>query len=163
MPANDIQGRKLDLFAILDAAYQVDSPTWLEGLLHALRPSLDQGLGLCGFSYDASTPGKLTLGEVVEVGVATPITATGMGRAILAGVDAKFVRSTYRTKVSGMASEEAEFNTPHVQGFAARCGFKDVHVLNALDPTGKGLVIATYMPRITKLSAKQVDLWTRAA
>jgi DNA-binding CsgD family transcriptional regulator len=154
---------RLDPLAILEAAYKVDSPRWLEGLLHALQPSLDRGLGLCAFTYDASIPGKLALGEVVEVGVATPISASGMGRAILAGVDAKFVRSTYRTKVCGLASEEAEFTTPQVRSFAERCGFQDVQVLNALDPTGKGLVVATYLPRITKFTAKEIDVWTRTA
>jgi DNA-binding CsgD family transcriptional regulator len=152
----------LDLVAILEAAYRVDSSTWLTDVMDAAAPSYDRGRGMCAFFYDASKPGVLSVGDVVERGCSAPVTASGMGRSILSSVDASFVNSTYRSKICATASEEPVF-----QGFPSAYlrpfGIGDVQVVNALDSTGKGLVMCSYLPKLTRLTDKDRATWTRVA
>lgn len=155
-------GRKVDLISIIEAAYAVDSPSWLSGIMEACRPSMDHGLGMCAFLYDASKPGGFVVGDVTEIGTAVPITAARMGRALLNGVDADFVDGTYRAKACGTASEERVFEGPP-QEYLRSFGVADVHVVNALDPSGRGFNLCTYLPKITKLAPQERAAWTRVS
>ena len=60
--------KKLDLVAILEAAYRVHSATWLKDVMEAAAPSYDRGLGMCAFFYNASKPGVFDVGDVVQHG-----------------------------------------------------------------------------------------------
>lgn len=155
---------KVDFVSLLEAAYAVDSPRWLEDILDAARRSLDHGLGVCAFSYDASRLGKLVIGDVIEVGAAAPVTTSGMAQGILHDVDASFVRATYRTKTCGTASEEPFFHEPFgARDYLAGHGIGDVQVVNALDATGRGFVLASYLPEMKRLTQKEREVWSRVA
>jgi DNA-binding CsgD family transcriptional regulator len=142
---------KLDLVSLLEVAYQVESSSWFEDVLGAARPSFDRGLGLCAFEYDASRPSKLEIGQITELGVPEPVTKSGIGQAIISNVDASFVNKTYRSKLCATASEEPIFHEGESKRFLRSIGIGDVLVLNALDPSGKGFVMATYLPKMKTL------------
>jgi DNA-binding CsgD family transcriptional regulator len=72
------------------------------------------------------------------------------------------VNNTYRAKICATASEEAIF-----QGFPKEYlrafGIGDVQVVNALDTSGKGFVMASYLPKQTLLTTHDRASWTRVA
>lgn len=153
-----------DLVAIVDAAYTLDVPEseWLEGVFRAAEPALDRGRGMYAFSYDASTRGNLKLGDVREKNVARPVSNTPEGRLLLANVEPAFVEATYLSATCGLASETLAFAGVPAKYLEAH-GIKDVHVINARDPSGRGWVFGGYLPKLGVLSGRERTTWSRIA
>jgi DNA-binding CsgD family transcriptional regulator len=155
---------RANLIALVDAAYDLDASddAWIEGVFRAAAPALDRGRGMYAFSYDASFPGKFSIGPILERNVARPVTDTEFGRAAMSHVDPGFVHDTYLTQTCALASERPEFDslakillTPH--------RIADVLVINCRDAGGKGWNLGSYLPRRISLSGRERLAWNQVA
>jgi hypothetical protein len=61
---------KPDLLSAVEASHDLKSPAdvWMKQVVEALRPSLDRGLGIFGWTYDARDFGDLKFSNPVFLG-----------------------------------------------------------------------------------------------
>lgn len=157
----------IDPIGIVEAAYDLagDDDVWLERVADRVRPSLDAGLGVIAFRYDASDPARFVWSE--------PAVATaGRGsREILASVNralppdlvmALFGRGTSLVTVSeGTGLGEALGTLPLVRELGHPHGAYDVLGLRVVDPTRRGVVFMAPLPSVRGVSPALRAPWTR--
>lgn len=153
-----------DVVGFLEAAYEVESSTWLDSLVRAAHATFDRGLGVTAFHYDVSRRGQLVMTHVAEAGAPTPIMTTALARAMLAAADESFIEATYRTKAVALASDHPIWDRPGgPASFFAGHGIADLKVVNAMDVSGLGVLLAVYLPKRARLSARDRSALERIA
>lgn len=147
---------------VLEAAYAVDAPevTWLRGLMAALRPMLDDGLGIAAYLYDtADRPFKVRNLLVDDC----PVDTAGLA-ALQNEAHDDFVRSTWIARAAMTASETPGYAThPGVLNVFHPAGIHDVMVINAIDPIGVGCWIGAPLRKLRALSDDERERWNRVA
>jgi DNA-binding CsgD family transcriptional regulator len=148
-----------DWVGILEAAYalEADDTAWLDGILGAARPCLDEGMGLVAFLYDASDPGMLRVGHMASNAVSPPrLEAYFRVSEQLAAIPG-FLHRTYRSLLCGTMSESgtSEYDWRHA---ANACGVGDTLAINGLDPSGKGCLLGVFLHEETVLPARRRQL-----
>ena len=150
-----------DLVRVLDAAYAVDRAErpWLFGIVEALRPALEGGLGMAAYVYDASTRPFVVREPILDC----PLDAEGLGR-LFAQSDESYVRGAWLSRAAATASETPGYaDHPGVRDVFWPLGIRDVLVVNALDPVGVGCLIGAPLPTLRTLRDDERDLWDRVA
>lgn len=134
---------KPDLVSVIEAAYQVDQGVqeWLTGLLRAARGTLDDGIGLVAFTYDASNPGAVRVTASVSEGM--PEESAVLLFQGLPSADADYFRGSFLSLASGASSEVLGWNKqPLVESPMYDFGIRDALVVNGLNANGLGCIVA---------------------
>ncbi|MBX3229884.1 MAG: helix-turn-helix transcriptional regulator [Labilithrix sp.] len=148
-----------DLVRALEAVYALDRPEgpWLRGVVDALRPGLEDGLGMAAYIYDASVR-PLAIREPI---LDCPLDGAGLS-AVVGRSDESYVRGAWLAKVAATASETPGFaEHPGVREIFHPVGIHDVLVVNALDPLGVGCLIGAPLRRLRRLRDAERERWER--
>lgn len=142
-----------DLASVLEAVYRVEAsePVWLNGVVEAIRPAVEDGLGMAAYLYDASVR-PLAVREPILDG---PLDAADLA-SVMASSDEAYVRGAWLAKVAATASETPGFaEHPGVRDVFHPAGIHDVMVINALDPVGIGCFVGAPQRRVRQLTDAQ--------
>ncbi len=148
-----------DLVRVLEAIYAVDLPEgkWLAGVVNALRPALEDGLGMAAYIYDASVRPLAVREPILDC----PLDAAGLA-TLMGGSNEAYVRGAWLSKVAATASETPGFAVhPGVRQVFHPVGIHDVLVINALDPLGIGCLVGAPLRRIRSLSDPDRERWDK--
>jgi len=131
-----------DLVGVAEAAYELSqpSPEWLQSVVDAARPALDQGRGLFAAEYDATDASNMRLSHVATSGMSS------LGKNLLKlgvqTVGAEII-SRLRHEPCGTLSEKLGKKTlsaiPLLKAAGFTFGTKDLVGVNAGDPTLRGI------------------------
>ena len=153
--------RRFDMVDVLERAYAVEAPEplWLRGVVEAIRPGLEDHLGIAAYLYDAS---------VRPLAVREPILDCLLDAAGLAALmnqsNESYVRGAWLSKCVATASETPGFAShPGVREVFHPIGIHDVLVLNVLDPTGIGCLVGAPLRRLRTLGEEERARWDRVA
>ena len=152
----------VDLVTILEAAYAVDRPerAWLQGLIDAMRPVVEDGLGMAAYLYD-TTDRPFRIRQLIVDGC--PVDAAGLAMLQDASHD-DYVRSSWIARSAMMASETPGYAThPGVLQVFHPAGIHDILVVNALDPVGVGCWIGAPVRKLRELTGPERERWNRVA
>ncbi|MCW5834251.1 MAG: LuxR family transcriptional regulator [Labilithrix sp.] len=151
-----------DLVSVLEAAYAVDRPEreWLQGLIDAIRPSVDAGLGIAAYVYDTNDRPFRVKSLLVD---GCPVDEAGIAMLNHESNDS-FVRDSWIARSAMMASETPGYaNHPGVRGVLHPAGIRDIMVVNAIDPIGVGCWIGAPLPQLSTLEGTERERWNRVA
>jgi DNA-binding CsgD family transcriptional regulator len=155
---------KPDLLGILEAGYAVDSAEkpWLDRLLAAARPSLDEGLGAFAFSYNAPQPQSFELRCLASTGF--PDALLERLPMVMGQMPTRFIENARNDKPCTVASEIPGFEDfTAVSEHLHPIGAYDVFGVNVLDPTGTGCYLGAPLPRTGTLTRSRRATWSRIA
>lgn len=154
--------REPDLVGVLEAAYALDlpEPAWLRGVVDAIRPSLDEGLGIAAYLYDTMDRPFRVKHLVVD---GCPVDASGVARLQDPAYD-DFVRRSWIARAAMTASETPGYDAhPAVHDVLRPAGIRDIMVVNAIDATGVGCWIGAPIADVRVLAPETRERWNRVA
>lgn len=106
-----------------------------------MAPIIDRGVGLIGFTYDASSPSRFGISDMV--GTASDV-LLGANRALHQTLTPALIRAAYLSKPVGVLSSIVEpemvaavVGAPSIQQY----GLGDSIAITAADPTGLGVCL----------------------
>ncbi|PZR09899.1 MAG: hypothetical protein DI536_21455 [Archangium gephyra] len=173
MPTTSKRNADQPLVALMDclsAGYLLEpsSKDWLRGVVEAVVPALDDGLGVLGYTYDATDPRKPVI----------------TGFATAAGFDPRWL-GPFNEAVKSAEGNSSE--SLHPAGFDAwqglTCGqasrvtgmkkivplfahlgsAKDTFAINARDSSGNGFWLGSPLRSTTPASARRITVFSRLA
>lgn len=150
-----------DLVRVLEAAYEMDLPedAWIRGLIEAVRPCAEDGLGMAAYLYDFSVRPFMLRCFTHD----SPVDERGLSMLFDQSND-DYVRRSWMTPPVGTASEVPGFDThPGVLDVFHPAGIRDIFVLNALDPIGIGCWIGAPLRAVRQLAPADRERWSRIA
>lgn len=148
-----------DAVRVLEATYAIDQPerAWLSGVVEAIRPAIEDGLGMAAYIYDASARPLAVREPILDC----PLDAQGLS-VLMSGSSEDYVRGAWLAKVAATASETAGFaEHPGVAQVFHPVGIRDVMVINALDPLGIGCLVGAPLRRLRTLTEHERERWER--
>lgn len=158
-----------DVLDVLESAYRFDGDdrSWLDGIARSVRRHIDpRKVGAISFFYQLDSGGKVTPGDVLSYDVDEPYTS------ILAQVPGSlppwYVRQTFAQHPCASAVNTGDANARALaraqmqQAFSA-VGWRDLFVVNGLDPTGAGVYVAALRKTGRALPRALQTRWTRVA
>lgn len=150
-----------DLVSVLEAAYVMDTPddVWLKGLIDAMRPAMEDGLGMAAYLYDTSRRPFHIQALIHD----SPVDDAGLAM-LMDGENDDYVRRSWLTPVAATASETPGYHDhPGVHQVFHPVGIRDVLVVNALDPVGIGCWIGAPRRALYTLEGAERERWGRVA
>ncbi len=157
-----------DVIRVIEKSYEVeqDEHAWMTGVVAAVRPLLDRGLGFVATLYDASDVTRPRAGVVARFDVPETYDEDTL-RAAFVSLSANCVRSLSVSTGCHLVRWEDRFRddatatltslplvpSPHKP--------TDVLVINAADPSGRGCFVSANLPRGASLSRQARALWAR--
>src|SRR5690349_17003113 len=117
-----------DLVRVLEAAYVMDTPNdaWLKGLVEAMRPAAEDGLGMAAYLY-ATSQRPFRIEPLIHD---SPVDDAGLSM-LMDGAHDDFVRRSWLTPSAATASETPGYDThPGVLQVFHPAGIRDVLVVN---------------------------------
>ncbi len=150
-----------DLVSVLEAAYRVELPRqqWLEGLVQAIRPAAEDGLGMMAYLYDTARYPF----QVEELMHDCPVDETGVSLLLDSSND-EYVRRSWASPSAATASETPGYTEhPAVLQVFHPAGIRDLMVINARDPLGVGCFIGAPQRELKTLSSRERERWSRLA
>jgi DNA-binding CsgD family transcriptional regulator len=153
-----------ELIRVAEAAYQMENPDepWLRGILEAVNPVLERGLGVTAWLYDLKAPNECPL----AVAHGGPPDLAARMRESARSVDASLVLESYRhgraTTISAAIGPEATTAYFAASGLRA-LGFVDNLGLLCTDVDGRGIGISCPLSQTTVLTDPEVRRWERLA
>jgi DNA-binding CsgD family transcriptional regulator len=148
-----------DPIRVFEATYAIDQPEreWLSGVVDAIRPAIEDGLGMAAYIYDASVRPLAVREPILDC----PLDAQGLS-ALMGGSSEEYVRGAWLAKVAATASETPGFaEHPGVAQVFHPVGIRDVMVINALDPLGIGCLVGAPLRGLRTLDAHERERWER--
>lgn len=145
----------------MEAAYDVDSNdhTWLTGVVNAMRPAVEDGLGMAAYLYD-TTERPFRVHNLMHD---TPVSEEGVA-ALTNEINDDYVRRSWRAPVVALASETEGFSEhPGVREVFNPVGIHDLFVINARDDVGIGAWIGAPLSRLAALDDELRGRWGRVA
>jgi DNA-binding CsgD family transcriptional regulator len=155
---------KTDLIGIIEATYRIelDTDTWLKGILSAASLIISRGMGLVAYTYDASDPADLRVGSFIHEGL--PDQAVPEFLATLSRMDPAYVRNSYCSLTCATGSEVPGYRElPFVERFAREFRVRDILMVNGVSPDGQGCLFGALLPQETKLTAPRRTLLAKLA
>jgi DNA-binding CsgD family transcriptional regulator len=158
-----------DVLDVLESAYRVDGDdrSWLDRVARAAKRHIDpRGAGVVTFFYQLDSDGKVTPAEVMSYDIDEPY-ATMLGKVPLA-LPPWYVRQTFSQHPCASAvhaGDEAARSLARMQMREAfgTLGWRDLLVVNGLDPTGRGVYVAAVRRTARPLAPRLQARWTRVA
>ncbi len=151
-----------DVLSVIEAAYRMDlpEPEWVAGILHAARPSIDQGAGVYAYVFDASA--AMTIRSFVFSGPAH-MSEAEVGAA-LSTVPEDYVAKSWRARACSLASEIPGFHELEIlPSYLHPRGIRDLFAISGADPTYQGVYLGAGQRRVAKLSPRKRATWSRVA
>jgi len=171
--ANKIHGEAMavDLLSVLEAGYQpADSDAaWMRGVLAAVAPALDQGMGCVGTIYDLRREARERFGTPVATSAEAERFAQIAGRAEAEpGTEELTARLFLEGAPLGSASTKSRLGGawsahPAIAKHHGPLGVRDVLGLVTQDPRGVGLAVLMPMRRVWTKPTHDIVLWSRIA
>jgi DNA-binding CsgD family transcriptional regulator len=159
---------KADLIGILDAAYRedLDDHAWLAGLAAAVFPHLDEGFGVHAFEFYRPGDGLPVIVQRCHLGI--PAKLAAIYPTIFQTMDPEIRQRPFRMGpcISGsqmMGMGRGFLDEPLMKRYAQTFGMYDSLWITAAEPSGRGCGFHAGRPRITRVSAAQVQRWGRIA
>lgn len=152
---------RFEMVRVLERAYAVLEPeaAWLRGVVDAIRPGMEDQLGIAAYLYDASVRPLAVREPILDC----PLDAAGLG-ALMNQSDETYVRGAWLSKCVATASETPGYaEHPGVREVFHPLGIHDVLVLNVLDPTGIGCLVGAPLRKIRVLRDADRARWDRVA
>ncbi len=148
---------------VVQAAYRLDldDDAWLRGIVEAVRPHLDVGLGVGGAIFDASDRERLIISNKVVLGAA-PLVASTFG-IMLKMLDAAEVDRTIRgpewfCTTSDVAGPGERFlDHPLAKLLAHPLGVKDLVAFKASRPSHKGVFVAGVLKSLQSITPTEAE------
>jgi DNA-binding CsgD family transcriptional regulator len=142
--------RATALLDVLEAAYRVEATAeaWLRGVIAAVKPHLDAGLGVAGYFVDASAPD----GFVTEGYLGDGAMGSDLGVARFAAWDRE-VPAAVKRHIHLFGSGGTPASIPPLPGAPALVpdtqrahGYPTMIGVNAIDASGHGVALAAALP-----------------
>jgi DNA-binding CsgD family transcriptional regulator len=158
-----------DLLDVLEAGYRFDGDDrqWLDRVARAVQRQMDpRHVGVLAFVYELSSDGKVTPGKLLSYDVPEPIATIAAN--IPTGLPPWYVRETFAQQPfgsavrTGSAKARALARMSMKQAFAD-VGWRDLLVVNGLDPTGHGVYVAAARRSAREVPRPLRARWTRVA
>jgi len=150
----------------IEAAYAAadSDKEWLAGLAATMKRGHD--LGVCAYTYAITKQGTILIDTIVGVG--EPAGVTELTPAMMAKLPAAYVRETWATFQCTTAAQSGPPETraqtrAAMEQFYGQWGMKDILVVNALDPTGRGVYLGGLSSRELALSRRDQTTGSRVA
>lgn len=154
-----------DIIDILEAAYDVDQTEelWLERTVKAAAATVDEGLGVMGYVYDATDLEEVKVGSFFCDQRGPLASSREQVQALIRHSDPEYVARTWRGLPCSTVSE-----TPGIEdqpGYRALVGMgvHDIFVINGIDPTWHGCWLGAGLPKVTRLDTAAQAMWSRVA
>lgn len=158
-----------DVLAVLEAAYRLDGDdaAWLDRVARTVQKQLDlRRHGTFAFFYELGSDGVVRTQTPVSLEVPPPFDRDVV--RIPEALPPWYVRETFARHPcnsalhtgSARARALTRMQLPQTLG---PIGWRDIFVVNGLDPTGHGVYVATGRKRATPLPTPQRARWTRLA
>lgn len=161
---------KDDLSRLVEAAYASvrDDRTWLEGVILAIRPFMDGGLGVVGVFYDLGDPTMPAMGAPIFVGAPEGASSAfdAMVQHAPEGLFASLLRKipSCATLSDRLAAIGADIRAePLSVDVLAPLGVRDFLSVAATEPSGAGCLVGAPLSEVTSASSLDVDLWSAIA
>jgi len=160
--------RKLDLLQVVEAAYQLDAPddVWLLALAEAVRPYLDDGLGLAAFEFTRAPNELPQFSQRLHLWM--PERLAEVYPRLFANMDPELRQRPFQmgpcvtgSQMMGMREEFAEL--PQMKQGLQRFGMFDSVWITATDPGGHGCGFHAGRREIRWASAHELRRWGRIA
>lgn len=159
----------LDPVRVVEAAYQLgrSEEDWLLSLSAALRPLLDAGSGVGAFLFDRQPLQRTRFSKPILLG-AEPVLGERLALALSIlpeSVAAPTLDSpTWLTTVSQALGLGQDFaHHPLAITFGHPFGIRDLAAFKAVEPTGRGLVIAAPLLEISAIDGPSASKWALCA
>ncbi|MEZ4219869.1 MAG: helix-turn-helix transcriptional regulator [Polyangiaceae bacterium] len=154
---------------MLRAAYRLDldDHQWLTGIVMAMQPVMDAGLGVGGVIFDASDPRDFRVAEPVVVG-ASSVLERGFG-AVFGFLRPPDVERTFRAPVvyttvsEVLGPGEAFLHNPVARLVAHPIGVTDLITFKATRPGYRGVLVAAALKQIRTVAPKERERWEYGA
>jgi DNA-binding CsgD family transcriptional regulator len=158
-----------DVLDVLGSAYHLDGDdkSWLDQVARAVQRHLDpRHVGIFSFFYELTSDGRVTTSHERSYDMPEPLGA--LGGKIASGLPPWYVRQTFAQHPCGSAvhTGNARARTlarTQMQAAFASVGWRDLLVVNGLDPTGNGVYVAAARRTTRRLSRPLQARWTRVA
>ncbi|MGD0679425.1 MAG: LuxR C-terminal-related transcriptional regulator [Polyangiaceae bacterium] len=155
---------KTDWVGILEGAYRLDLTTeaWMRGIINAIQPSVDEGLGVAGIVYRVTPEGRLAH----HLSHTTSECSTELRNLIktgLAGLDPEFVKRSYLRVRVGMSSEVPGWRETNTYNLGRGIGVPDALGINGMNPGGTGCLVLAFRATIGRLSPSRRESLARVA
>ncbi len=156
--------KQSDFIGIVEAAYNTEGPDagsdegWLRGVLAALRPTLDQGLGVLGWFHDLrempAVPKLTVLDGPAAMFERLSQQADNVGGDLLRKAMSTAPVSTMRVSL-GVAVLDPMLRAAEASAMIDSLG------LFCQDSDGHGMGIAAHSPRVVSLARRDILRWQR--
>ncbi|MBI5481659.1 MAG: response regulator transcription factor [Deltaproteobacteria bacterium] len=157
-----------DWVGIIEAAYRPapDDQAWMEGLVAAARPSLDDGLGVAAFAYDLDPAGARPPALRPVVSARIHPGAWAAVQHVLGQVSSRLARRAFSgppcltvSRLTRGLPRDREL----IAASAEQLGFRDLLGVAAGDPSGTGLVLAAPRRHVAPVPRGAAVAWGRIA
>jgi DNA-binding CsgD family transcriptional regulator len=163
-PALGLEERNTDVIAIIEAIYRVDCDpeTWLTGILRAAQPVMDQGLGLCAGTYNASAA-ELVVESFVNLG--NPVGSSKRIAATSYEFTPEYVDAAFLGHVCEVGSKVVGWrDLPFVRENAlAKWGIVDRIGINGLSNDCTGTILGVHLSERRSLTRAERRSYARIA
>jgi DNA-binding CsgD family transcriptional regulator len=164
-----------DVLRVLDTAYRLDvsESEWLTGIVSTIHSSLKKGPlkasrgghGVVAFRYAINGEGRLSVSSSAAVDISEQFVS--LLSHVPSGLPPSYVRGTFGRHLCSMASQaggraERKLSREQMSSLGDR-DWRDLFVVNGLDPTGEGVWIGVPLVRMTRVSPEVVTCWTKVA
>lgn len=134
------RGAAIDLARALDAIYTIERKPdeWLQSVLAALEPGLDQGLGVCGYFVDASRENRFDAWGFIG----PPEVRRAWDQWHAAFSDEQKRNSHVQIPYGRQSAVYPVLSEAEIEVTYRATGYRDMLGINALDASGLGVVVA---------------------
>ena len=157
-----------DLLRVVEVAYDVDAPDdlWLRRVADAVRPHMDDGLGLAAFEYRLTDAGVPEIVQQYHAGI--PVELAQIYPSVFATMDPEIRKRPFRmgpcVTGSQMMGKRAEFrDEPHMKQHVHRFGMYDSLWVTAAEPSGRGCGFHSGRKEVAWATPAEVQRWGQVA
>lgn len=152
----------------LDAAYRLDldDAAYIQNLAEQAAPTLDRGLGVLAYTYDARDPDSPVIQSFATSAGFDPAWLPRFYEAVEAAGHAGPPQPTGFPTWSHLVCTQASLVVgmkPYLSLFSHIGGSRDTFALNALDASGRGVWLGAPMRTTRRVSEAHITLFTRLA
>jgi DNA-binding CsgD family transcriptional regulator len=147
----------------LESIYALDGPddAWLERVLTSVQPTLDEGLGVAAYCYDARGPTFRAFGTITRGGM--PLEPSDF-EGMLAMVTPEYVEQSWARLPCGTASMIPGWEHEPGAAVLRSRNAADLLCINGFDPSGVGVCIAAALANERRCLPSGIRArWTRLA
>ena len=154
--------RRFDPIAIVECSYalQGTESEWIDGLVEAVAPAIDQGIGIFGFTYlwrdGHPDPAAFASGSPVWERMVREMREKMPGDYFAATVGSRKPHNLLSQQVARLPLSVRKLSDSFLRPY----GVADLLAIHASDPEG-GIVLVSGLPETEKVPARELARWGR--